>query len=103
MKISRKDSGGKFVPGHPVYKEEKPSGDFVAEGALTKDQGPPENPSLPLLPDPINNNLPKGMWFWGVPFGKNSKIIIPPGGTHGPIPGSQQKREDPKIDSDNDI
>ena len=98
-----KDSGGKFVPGHPVYGEEKPSGDFVAEGALTKGQGSPENPSLPLLPDPIDNNLPKGTPQNHIPFGRHSKIIIPPGGTHGPLPGSQQKLEDPKIDSDNDI
>lgn len=83
-----------YSPGHPIYGEES-NDEYVVEGSLTRGKGSVENPSEPLLPVPIDSRSQKNGPQNHIPLSKPYKI--PVGKTYPPIPGSEQKLQDPKV------
>lgn len=88
-------SKGKHSPGHPVYGEMQPNDEYHAEGSLTKGAGSNQNPSKPLLLQPIDPRVNKKEPQNHIPF--EEPIVLPPGSISNPIPGSQQALEAPEV------
>jgi hypothetical protein len=76
-------------PGHPVYGEKLPNGDYRVDGSITHGKGSPENPSMDL-----GTTDSQGKPQRYIP---HEPIVVPDSSVSNPIPGSSQQLEQPQV------
>jgi hypothetical protein len=89
MNPLKEKTNGAYSPGHPVYGEELPNGDYRIDGSLTHGSGSKDHPSHEL-----GTTDAKGKPQRYIP---HEPVEIPKGDLTASIPGSSQQLEHPQV------